>query len=229
MTTDAMSDPGSPSGHERPPEWYCGALTRSGRSCGHRAGYDTDHLGVGRCKFHGGKTPNHNVAAQPIMIRNAANRLGIPRQVEAAGALIEALYVAAGNVAFYGDLVSRLGVPGAVEAGDTIEVDFTNRTVDVLYAPMRHVSGIPTGEAKPHVLIGMEMAERREMVRVAAEIMKLGLDARRVQIAEGDAQRMAQTIMAVLDDPDLGLTREQRDAGRRIGGRHLRALAGGQP
>lgn len=36
----------------------CGAKSKStGQPCKLKAGYGTDHLGTGRCKFHGGKTP----------------------------------------------------------------------------------------------------------------------------------------------------------------------------
>ncbi len=37
--------------------WYCGAKTKSGGNCKRRAGAGTDHVGEGRCKHHGGKTP----------------------------------------------------------------------------------------------------------------------------------------------------------------------------
>lgn len=39
------------------PDEHCNARTRSGGYCKNRAGYGTDHVGVGRCKFHGGSTP----------------------------------------------------------------------------------------------------------------------------------------------------------------------------
>lgn len=32
----------------------CGARTRNGTPCKKKAGWGTDHLGSGRCKFHGG-------------------------------------------------------------------------------------------------------------------------------------------------------------------------------
>ncbi len=35
----------------------CGAKTRAGTPCALRAGWATDHVGEGRCKFHGGKSP----------------------------------------------------------------------------------------------------------------------------------------------------------------------------
>lgn len=35
----------------------CGAKTRGGDPCQNAAGKGTDHVGVGRCRFHGGATP----------------------------------------------------------------------------------------------------------------------------------------------------------------------------
>lgn len=36
----------------------CGATNRQGKECGHPAGWGTDHPGFGRCKNHGGSSPN---------------------------------------------------------------------------------------------------------------------------------------------------------------------------
>lgn len=38
----------------------CGAKNRNGVPCQNQAGKGTDHLGVGRCKFHGGKNQSMN-------------------------------------------------------------------------------------------------------------------------------------------------------------------------
>jgi hypothetical protein len=35
----------------------CGAKNRQGQPCARPAGWGTDHVGSGRCKMHGGKTP----------------------------------------------------------------------------------------------------------------------------------------------------------------------------
>lgn len=40
-----------------PPTTLCNARTRSGGTCSRVAGFGTDHLGQGRCKYHGGATP----------------------------------------------------------------------------------------------------------------------------------------------------------------------------
>lgn len=39
---------------------YCnGRKTDGSGYCKHEAGWGTDHPGIGRCKFHGGASPNH--------------------------------------------------------------------------------------------------------------------------------------------------------------------------
>src|SRR5690606_6876274 len=46
-----MSVPVRATPHER-----CGRKTRAGTPCSHVAGWGTDHVGVGACKLHGGKS-----------------------------------------------------------------------------------------------------------------------------------------------------------------------------
>lgn len=44
---------------KREPDEYCNARKTGGEGyCQHEAGWGTDHPGAGRCKFHGGNTPN---------------------------------------------------------------------------------------------------------------------------------------------------------------------------
>ena len=37
--------------------FYCEAKNRQGKPCKLRAGWGTNHVGHGRCKLHGGKSP----------------------------------------------------------------------------------------------------------------------------------------------------------------------------
>lgn len=46
-----------------PAAGYCGAKKRNGEDCKRAKGYGTKHRGKGRCKYHGGSTPNHEKAA----------------------------------------------------------------------------------------------------------------------------------------------------------------------
>ena len=53
-----------------------------GLTCHLVAGYGTDHVGVGRCKWHGGCTPTHNEHAQVEQIKQMAVRIsGVARIV----------------------------------------------------------------------------------------------------------------------------------------------------
>lgn len=57
---------GKPSQISRPnndPKPYpiCGGKNKSGFDCGRQAGWGTDHLGVGRCRTHGGLRESHNI------------------------------------------------------------------------------------------------------------------------------------------------------------------------
>ena len=68
------------SGHDK-----CGGRTRAGGSCQRPAGWGTDHVGIGRCKLHGGSTPTHQVAAHRELVRQAEDEalrelavLGLP-------------------------------------------------------------------------------------------------------------------------------------------------------
>lgn len=197
----------------------CGARLRGGARegfCRRPAGWGTSHLGAGNCKLHAGSTPNGVKAARVELLRQAARRLGIPREVEPGQALLELVWEAAGNVEFYRDLVASL------EGGESGEGDAARSG---LYGALRHQTGFETGEAKRHVLVQMYDDERDRLKEYAATVVKVGLAERQVQVAELQAALVARVVMGLLDDPELGLSREQRDVGRRLAGRHMRVLS----
>lgn len=52
---------------ELTPNPHCGATLKSGKgSCGHQAGWGTDHPGFGQCKLHGGATTNGKKHAKQL-------------------------------------------------------------------------------------------------------------------------------------------------------------------
>jgi hypothetical protein len=170
-----------------------------------RAGLGTDHPGVGRCKRHGGCTESHQQAASVELARQECDRLGVPIQVDPAEALILEVWEAAGNVAFYRQLVQEL--PTHPEPDHYVTPDFKEEgLIDPLpegdeephwvrgkpgvYGPTYHQSGIPTGEAKPHVLVQLYNDERKHLVSVAAAALKAGVEERRVRMAESDATQI---------------------------------------
>ena len=60
------------------PKRHCGAKTRAGTKCKFVRGYKTDHPGRGRCKFHGGNTPNGRKYAQTEAARAVLADLAVP-------------------------------------------------------------------------------------------------------------------------------------------------------
>ena len=84
-----------PRGRIQPDRAKCG-MVRNGKTCGRTAGYGTDHLGIGRCKYHLGTTRNHRLAADKEKARRAAELLGVPIVTDSFTALQDALDAANG-------------------------------------------------------------------------------------------------------------------------------------
>lgn len=79
----------------------CGAKKKkTGESCRALAGQGTSHLGIGRCKFHGGSTPNHQKAAVVVEAKRRMVTLGRPIEVQPHDALLALLHTSAGHVAW---------------------------------------------------------------------------------------------------------------------------------
>ncbi len=90
----------------------CGAnKTRGGGPCQQPAGWQTDHPGFGRCKWHGGCTPSHVNAAKRKALQEAVETYGLPREIEPLDAVIEEVHRCAGHVYWLG-----LKIRGMTEA-----------------------------------------------------------------------------------------------------------------
>lgn len=214
-----MSDAGPGPGHDH---GRCGAESRTGGTCGLPAGWGTDHVGVGRCRKHGGNTKSHRAAAASEMAGRALRRLGQPIDgAQPQEQLLAMVCEAAGNVATLRDLVSELAVPG--DMPDTVD-EGLERPLGRLWGARFHASGMPTGEALEHVLVGMYRDWADRLVKYSSEAIRCGIAERQVELAEAQAGLVARVIMGLLDDPELGLAATQRAIGRRIAGRHLRSL-----
>lgn len=57
----------------------CGAKTRAGGTCLQGKGWGTKTPGIGRCKLHGGRSPNGQKAAQRELVEQTIAKLGVPR------------------------------------------------------------------------------------------------------------------------------------------------------
>lgn len=186
-------------------EQFCNAQRANqpeGVLCKRPAGWGTDHPGVGRCKRHGGSTPNHQKAASLEIARRECVALGVPIDTTPDVALMDEVREACGNVAFYRQLVQDLPThpaPDVLVPAVTVEnEDGSTETIAQhwergdpgIYGRTYHVSGIPTGEAKPHVLLQLYNDERKRKLEASAAALRAGIEERQVRIAEADAERI---------------------------------------
>lgn len=203
-----MEDAAPTNGHGH----KCGGKTRDGTPCENAAGYKTDHPGIGRCAFHGGATPTHQRAAELEIARRECDRLGIQIEVDPGEALMQELWETAGNVAFYRAQVQRLPthpapdvyVPAVeMDDGERISAHW-ERGEPGVYGRSYHVSGVPTGEAKPHILVALYNDERKHLADVAAAALRAGVEERRVRMAEHDAAQILGAQVQALVAMGLG-------------------------
>lgn len=104
VKTDLQTREGGENSASGPPldPTKCNAHKRQTEGlCGNVAGYKTNHVGVGRCSLHGGKTVTHVKAAEIEIARLEAHRLGIPVEVDPITGLKAALWSAYGSLIYY--------------------------------------------------------------------------------------------------------------------------------
>jgi len=175
----------------------CGAKTRSGGPCKRAAGWGTEHAdaAIGRCRLHGGSTRTHRAAARRELAAQAVITYGLPRDVDPRDALTEELHRTAGAVAWLGSQVQSM------EADELAE----------------RVGGgqgaIPSVE--PHVWVRLYRVERKHLADVAKTCIACGIEERRVRIAEGQGEMIAQVLRGVLSELGVADLPETREVVRR--------------
>lgn len=198
-----MSPDPEPEGHDpRQDGRWCGApRRRDSGPCTQRAGWGTNHLGIGRCKLHGGSTRTHRAAAQKAMALAAVKSLGLRDDRPPDEILLDELAWAAGHVAWLRGKVQELE-PERLGWGVTEEVhkgsgEFTGTDTTTAAAPS--IWWVLYRDAQKHLL---------EVLKV---IKGFDLDERRLEFARA---QVAPQIAVVIDQfvRALGLTPEQ--AGR---------------
>jgi hypothetical protein len=168
----------------------CGAQ-RSGRSssgpgiCQNYAGYGTDHKGFGRCKFHGGATPNHTTSAVAAAVAARSGGYGEPISIDPMAALLGEVNRTSGHVAWLAADLQRHSDPA----------EFETRILRKLYSDERaHLvrvakAAVDAGFAEREVFLAEEQG--RVLVQVIQAVMgaldltpRQRLDARRVVAEE---------------------------------------------
>lgn len=153
---------------------FCGAKKREGGTCLLAAGWGTNHLGIGACKYHGGKLPNHTKHA---LTQEAKVFFGTPMEINAMDALMWMIKVTAGEIKWLSDQMAGLQEKDWVE--DTIA-------------------------GRQFHLYARERQKRADsLARYSAQAISLGIAERAVKMAETYADLLARLIQGILGDLDL--------------------------
>jgi hypothetical protein len=200
------------------PDKHCGAHPGSPKGpCRAEKGAGTDHKGYGRCRHHGGRTPNGRVAAQGEIAREAVITYGLPRHIPPAQALLEEVARTAGAIDWLRIQIERVGgdrpenlILGTMVRRTTSELTGRTETTEV--------------SATLHPWLKLYREERKHLVAVSAAAVQAGAIQRQVDLAERTGAVIAETLTAVL--ADLQLTAEQRAVAQEAVPRRLRLLAG---
>lgn len=181
----------------------CGAKTRSGGTCGKPAGWGTESR-FGRCRLHGGATPSGKKNAEKQQAEAAVEFYGLPREIDPHSALVEELHRTAGHVAFLGTAIRE----GEIKAEQT-----------------------PTGKRRkvpfdgafggPSLYVALYQQERKHFTEIAKTCIAVGIEERRVQLAEQQGELIASLIRAILTD--CGLKPDDPEV-RGVVRRHLSAV-----
>lgn len=146
------------------------------------------------CRTHGGKAPQVAEAARRRLMAAEAGeqlaRLGVTIETTPVEVLEAMLYEAAGNVTVLRHLAADLGLD--------------------VYGDLYHENGSPSGRALPHVLVVMYNDERDRLAKLAEACFKLGLDERRVRLAEAQVERFLTAVTAAVTDAGLGADQAAR-------------------
>lgn len=187
----------------------CGAKSRSGGRCKLGAGHGTDHVGSGKCKFHGGSSPNGKIAAA----KEAAQTLAIELDMEPHDALLWCVRSAAGQVQFLSYKVAAL-------QDDKLLVEHLRERIAE--------EGSYVERSQHSELHAWVHAHQQALDRLA-KFSKMAIDAgvaeRHVRVAERYGEVIARLLDGVLGDLDL--TPAQLKKASTVVPRHLTLLEGG--
>lgn len=190
----------------------CPFIKKDGEQCKKPKGSNTEHLGWGYCKWHGGTSPAMNTHAAKEQLAARMVAFGTPKDIEPGEALLGEVRRSAGIVDWLEEVIST----------------FTQIDRETLRRDARDVMQ-SLGIQGREVAVWVEMyREERKMLRAASvEALRSGIAERQVRLAEEHGRLIAHVLQSFLDDPELGLSVEQRRLARPVAARHLQAIGSG--
>lgn len=176
---------------EQHKRWECTSQRSRGRGeCHGSAVADTD-----RCRMHQGKRAADVISEAEA--RKAVATYGLPRDISPTEALLEEVRYTAGHVAWLRERVAELEerdlVWGVTEETDTQASEFPGTNT--------------TRAAKPNPWLQLYREERKHLLDVTKVAIAVGIEERRVRLAEAQGALLNGVIRRILDR--LSLTPEQ--------------------
>ena len=155
------------------------------------------------CTMHGGAAPRVQEAARRRLLAAEAvadlATFGVHIETTPVEALEAMLWEAAGNVAVLRQLVNTLPlqVSGLIGAGEDGDLVFAEGPA--LAGRLKNDSTA----AAPHIWVVMYNAERDRLARLAEACAKLGIDERRVRLAEAQVAKLFDHVSGAMADAEL--------------------------
>lgn len=208
-TVDSTARGRSGSGHD---SGLCGAAKKTGGLCARPAGWGTPHPGRGKCKLHGGSTRNHVAGAQREEAKEAVALYGLPTEIDPHEALLEELRRTVGHVRW----LERVIRAGRLEKGESP----TGKARVVKLDQATFAAG-----DQPSVWMELYHHERKHLRDIAKTCIDVGIEERRVRLAEQAGEELAELIRGVLTDLGVPLSDPKT---REVVTRRLTLLEGGQ-
>jgi hypothetical protein len=177
----------------------CGAKTRKGTPCQKGAGWGTKHSGTGRCKLHGGSSPQAELSGQVFLARREAVVMGVPLDIEPHNAILECIRIAAGEVQYASDRIAELEpeqAVGRMTSTHTRPLDLGKEGED----PSHIVEEVKIEQPALHIWIVARRQAMDRLVQYSAVAIKAGIEERRVKLAESQGQLLVQVIRGVLQE-----------------------------
>lgn len=193
--------------------------------CSQKAGWGTDHPGVGYCKHHGGSTPNHQLAAIPALASAFADRVQVP-DMAPRDTLLWLIRETHREVAFYTLQINLLAdeqLWGYHEAfvERPLKLEGGAESATALARETR------TSEPRLHLWINARAAAADRLARYIKMAEDIGIAEREIQLAERIGGQLADLIGSVLDA--LELSADQRKRAPDIVATAVRQLEAGAP
>src|SRR4249920_3483306 len=181
----------------------CGGRLRDGSddTCEKQAGWGTDHVGIGRCRLHGGNTASHRANAVKVEGAREVARLGGRKDIHPAAALLELVQYGAVTVEYWRGVVAALPEDD-LTWGVTEEVDSSGGEGGGFSSTKR--------EAKPHIALVLLRAAEQDLAAYASAALKAGVDAALVSVAQVHANRLIAVVDHVLADERVTVDGEAR-------------------